>query len=159
MHLFTRSSADTYVGMATSQLFDQEKFYDAFSDDLRRAKQRVVIESPFITIRRLNALLPTLQKLRRQDVRIIINTKPLEEHEPLLFGQALQAIALLQEMGVTVLMTVGHHRKLAIIDDDILWEGSLNILSQNDSCEFMRRMQSPILVQQMVCFTGANKWA
>ena len=53
--------------------------------------------------------------------------------------QAELAIHTLQELDVTVLMTVGHHRKIAIVDD-ILYEGSLNILSQNDSCELMRRI-------------------
>ena len=53
--------------------------------------------------------------------------------------QAELAIHTLQELDVTVLMAVGHHRKIAIVDD-ILYEGSLNILSQNDSCELMRRI-------------------
>ncbi len=145
--------------LSTSQLFDQNKFYDVFTSDLRHARMRVIIESPFITMKRLNALLPTLQRLRAKGVRIFVNTKPFEEHDQLLYEQAFQAVAILQDIGVTVMMTVGHHRKLAIIDDDILWEGSLNILSQNDSCEFMRRMRSPILVQEMVRFTGANKWS
>lgn len=145
--------------LTTSQLFDQNKFYDVFTSDLRHARMRVIIESPFITMKRLNALIPTLQRLRAKGVRIVVNTKPFEEHDQLLYQQAFQAVAILQDIGVTVMMTVGHHRKLAIIDDDILWEGSLNILSQNDSCEFMRRMRSPILVQEMVRFTGANKWS
>jgi hypothetical protein len=92
-------------------------------------------------------------------VRVIVNTKPFEEHDQVLYGQAVEATAILQGIGVTVLMTVGHHRKVAIIDDDVLWEGSLNILSQNDSCEFMRRMRSPLVVEEMMRFTGAYKWS
>lgn len=159
MFSLSRNSTIYAPELATSQLYNQDKFYDAFSRDLRRARTRVVIESPFITMRRLNALLPTLQRLCTRDVNVIVNTKPLEEHEQLLHDQAVRAVAVLQDMGITVLMTVGHHRKLAIIDDAILWEGSLNILSQNDSCEFMRRMQSPILTQQMMRFIGADKWS
>jgi hypothetical protein len=103
--------------------------------------------------------LPALKQLRTKGVNIVVNTKPLEEHEQLFYEQAVWSLAILQEMEVTVLMTVGHHRKLAIIDDDIVWEGSLNILSQNDSCEFMRRIKSPILTDQMVRFIGADKWS
>ena len=145
--------------LVTSQLFSQDKFYDAFSRDLRRVQTRVIIESPFITVKRLNMLLPTLQRLRARGISVIVNTKSLDEHDQLLYEQALRSIAMLQEIGVTVLMTVGHHRKLAIIDDDILWEGSLNILSQNDSCEFMRRMQSSVLTEQMIRFICADKWS
>ena len=158
--MFSLSRNTTYAPeLAISELYDQEKFYDAFSHDLSRAQRRVVIESPFITMKRLNVLLPALQRLRKRGVDIIVNTKPFEEHEQLLCDQAIRAVAVLQGMDITVLMTIGHHRKLAIIDDDILWEGSLNILSQNDSCEFMRRMQSTILTEQMLRFIGAHKWA
>ncbi len=159
MFSLSRNSSRYAPELTTSQLYDQDRFYDAFSRDLRRARTLVVIESPFITMKRLNALLPTLKRLRAKNVSIVVNTKPLEEHGQLLYEQALRAIGVMQDMGVTVLMTVGHHRKLAIIDDDILWEGSLNVLSQNDSCEFMRRMQSPILTEQMMRFIGADKWS
>lgn len=102
-------------------------------------------------------LFPILCKLRRRGVRIIVNTKPLDEHEAFFKDQVVQAIAAMQAIGITVLLTVGHHRKLAIIDTDILWEGSLNILSQNDSCELMRRIESRVVVKQMVNFIGMNE--
>jgi hypothetical protein len=100
-----------------------------------------VIESPFMTSKRMTVLFPILRKLRRRGVRIIVNTKPLDEHEAFYKDQAVQAITAMQAIGITVLLTVGHHRKLAIINEDILWEGSLNINSQNDSCEIMRRIE------------------
>ncbi len=64
----------------------------------------------------------------------------------------------MQEMDIIVLYTGKLHRKMAIIDDDTLWEGSLNILSQNDSCEIMRRIESESLARQMVTFTGINRF-
>ena len=63
----------------------------------------------------------------------------------------------MQELGVKVLYTVKHHRKIAVIDD-VLWEGSLNIFSQNDSCEIMRRILSSTLAEEMLRFTDAAKY-
>jgi len=54
----------------------------------------------------------------------------------------LNAIGDMQKLGVIVLYTVGHHRKLAVLDRKIVYEGSLNILSFNDSCEIMRKITS-----------------
>ncbi len=141
-----------------SRLFDQNTFYDAFLRDLQRAKSRVIIESPFITGKRMSALLPALQRLRRHNVTVIINTKPFEEHEVRFQKQAIDAVGLMQDMGIEILMTGGHHRKLAIIDDDILYEGSLNILSQNESRELMRRINDSSAVKEMMAFTGLKKW-
>jgi phosphatidylserine/phosphatidylglycerophosphate/cardiolipin synthase-like enzyme len=117
-----------------------------------------VIESPFITSRRVKSLLPSFNKALQRGVSITINTRELDEHQGLLRLEAEWAIPILQTMGIRVLFTGGHHRKLAIIDRRILWEGSHNILSQNDSCEIMRRINSTALAQQMVDFISLGKF-
>jgi len=91
-------------------------------------------------------------------VRIVINTKHPEEQEASYIGQAEDCIAILQKLGIQVLYTGGHHRKLAIIDREVLYEGSLNILSQNDSCEIMRRICSEKIADQMIEFIGIDKF-
>ena len=139
--------------MNNSALFDNNTFYKAFERDLRRARQSVIIESPFITRRRMEHLLPLLKRLRRKGVRIVVNTRNPEEHNEEYAIQAEDAVASMQDIGIKVLYTVKHHRKLAIIDEEILREGSLNILSQGDSCEVMRRTVSNSLAWQMMHFT------
>jgi phosphatidylserine/phosphatidylglycerophosphate/cardiolipin synthase-like enzyme len=142
-----------------SRLYDQEGFYAAFLKDLSKCQHEVIIESPFITWRRLQTLLPTIQKLKKRRVRVIINTRnPLDGQKDHMRDGSLRAIAELQHLGVQVLFTGGHHRKLAILDRQILWEGSLNILSQNDSCEVMRRIPSVQLAWEMTRFTGIDKF-
>ena len=142
----------------TSKLYDNETFYTVFTKDLQRARDTVIIESPFITTRRMDEIMPVLTSIRRRNVSITVNTRNPDEHNTDYEIQALAAIDMLQHMGVKVLYTVKHHRKLAIIDSEILWEGSLNILSQNDSCEIMRRSVSCRLSQEMQAFIGAKRW-
>lgn len=149
--------SNTTTPLLGSQLYNEETFYKAFLDDIRSAKSLVIIESPFITLRRLGWLMPALRSARDRDVRVVINTRDPDQHDDMMRPQALSGIALLQGLGVTVLYTVNHHRKLAIVDDT-LWEGSLNILSQSDSCEIMRRTTSPQLVYQMIAFIGLGNW-
>ena len=147
------------AGLLTSSLFDEKTFYDKFARDLARCRNELIIESPFITTRRLNSLLPTLERLIGRGVQITINTKdPSENGDIQLAWQAHRAINRLSDIGVRVLYTSGHHRKLAILDRAVLWEGSLNILSQNDSCEIMRRVESVELAEQMICFVRLNNF-
>lgn len=142
-----------------SQLYDQDGFYPAFLKDLNKCQHEAIIESPFITRRRLEMLLPTIQKLKKRRVRVIVNTRnPLEAEKDHMRDGSMYVIAKLQHLGVQVLFTGGHHRKLAILDRQILWEGSLNILSQSDSCEVMRRIPSAQLAWQMTRFTGIDKF-
>jgi phosphatidylserine/phosphatidylglycerophosphate/cardiolipin synthase-like enzyme len=141
-----------------SILLDQNNFYGRLDKDLTRAQREVIIESPFISLKRLSYLLPRLRKLTRQGVQVVVNTKPAEEQDPEYVWRTAECIAELQEAGVNVLITGGHHRKLAIIDRQILYEGSLNILSQNDSCEIMRRICSEQLAIEMINFIGIGKF-
>jgi phosphatidylserine/phosphatidylglycerophosphate/cardiolipin synthase-like enzyme len=145
-------------GLATSQLFNEQSFYGQFRQDLERAKNGIVIESPFMTRRRVKLLLPSLHRAVQRGVKVTVNTRELNEHEGRLYAEAIWAAAALQAGGIEVLFTSGHHRKLAILDKKILWEGSHNILSQNDSSEIMRRIDSPALAQQMIDFIGIGRF-
>ena len=153
--LFSRSSNILSSDMT---MFDQRSFYQAFEKDLLVAQNEVIIESPFITIRRINELLPTLTRLRKRGVSITINTRNPIEHDVEYEAQALDSIAALQPLGVTVLYTVKHHRKLAIIDKTIVWNGSLNILSQNDSCEIMWRVNSSDAARRLLGFINIKRY-
>lgn len=156
-NIFTRSNQQT--DLLSSKLFNEETFYQAFQKDLNKSGHEVVIESPFITNRRLNLLLPTLQKLKDRRVKVVINTRdPQELDDQYHRSDAREAIAKLQRTGIQVVFTVGHHRKVVIIDRAILYEGSLNVLSQNDSCEIMRRIESSSLAWQMARFIQIDKY-
>lgn len=144
--------------MLSSTLFDQTTFYKAFARDLTICNTEAVIESPFITSNRVASLLPIFSKMRSRGVLITINTRDPSEHDAPFDAQANAAIKRLQDMGVQVLFTGGHHRKIAILDRRILWEGSLNILSQNDSCEIMRRTTSRQLAVQLLHFTKLDRF-
>ena len=134
---------DQSPDLLTSKLFTEKTFYPTFLKDLSICQSEVIIECPFMTYRRLTTLLPTLEKLKAHKVRIIINTRDPHAHDDERSrNDALDVVSKLQHMGIQVLYTSSHHRKLAILDRRILYEGSLNILSQNNSAEVMRRIES-----------------
>ena len=149
LRLFRKTSNS----LSASSLYDQRTFYKAFIRDLSLCKSEAVIESPFITSNRVASLLPIFRKMRCRNIRIVVNTRHPNEHESPYDKQAWDNIELLQQIGVEVLFTGSHHRKLAVFDRQILWEGSLNILSQYDSCEIMRRIDSIELTKRMLSFT------
>jgi len=73
--------------------------------------------------------------------------------------QAEEAIRRFEKMGIQVIIGSEYsHRKLAIIDLKILWEGSLNILSQTYSQEIMRRIKSEIQAKECFKFIKLEKY-
>lgn len=141
-----------------SQLFNETDFYQNFIRDLLEAKQEVVIDSPYITTERVRTLAPVLEHLINKGVKIFILTRQPKEHSPGMKYQAAGEIKNFESLGISVLPFIGYvHRKLAIIDRSILWEGSLNILSQRDSHEIMRRFSGKETAQQMMTFLKLDK--
>lgn len=144
--------------IAPSTLYNQDTFDRQFIRDISRARNSVLIESPFIRLRRVEELAGVLKKLRRRGVSVIVNTRNPIEHNAEYELQTSQAITLLQEYEVTVLFTVKHHRKIVICDRQIFYEGSLNVLSYFDSCEIMRRTDSTTEAEHLINFIGLNKF-
>jgi phosphatidylserine/phosphatidylglycerophosphate/cardiolipin synthase-like enzyme len=145
--------------LLTSKLYNEDTFYAAFEKDLKNCHSEVIIESPFITNRRVSQLLGILEKLKERRVRVTINTRDPEEHnDNYMREEAHSALSTLQYSGIHVIFTESHHRKVAVIDRRILYEGSLNILSQNNSREIMRRTESAQLAWQMIRFITIDKY-
>jgi phosphatidylserine/phosphatidylglycerophosphate/cardiolipin synthase-like enzyme len=156
--MFDRFRCASPTDLYSSGLFDESTFYRAFVSDLHRCRDEALIESPFITSNRVASLLPIFGKMRSRGVRITIITRDPAVHDTPFDTQARTAVDELLDIGVQVIYMGGHHRKIAILDRRILWEGSLNILSQNDSCEIMRRIESEVLATQMIGFTKLGKF-
>ncbi len=145
--------------MFKSGLHDEKSFYSAFIEDLERCQKEVIIESPFITKERMVTLWPVFKKLLSKDIGIYIITRDPKEHCENMGIQSEGEIRRCEIAGIQVLLCVGnHHRKLAILDREILWEGSLNILSQTHSHEIMRRIGSKILTVQMFQFLKLGRY-
>ena len=141
-----------------SKLYDEGSFYPAFLKDLNKCGAEVLIESPFITSRRVDLLLPTLRKLKKRRVKVALITRdPFTCEDKISRIGSLKAISELQKIGVQVAFSKGLHRKLAILDRNILYEGSLNIMSQSNSQEIMRRIESVKACWQMIGFTKVDR--
>lgn len=145
--------------MFSSSLHNESTFYPKFVNDLRNAKDEVVIESPFITSGRMKKLFPIFRSLVKKGILIYVVTRDPSEHlQPMSF-QAEREIRRFEDVGVQVFIyKKNHHRKLAIIDRKVLWEGSLNILSQNNSREFMRRIVDEKTAQETLEFINLKRY-
>lgn len=142
-----------------SKLFDESTFYRQFLADIAGCQEEIIIESPFITSERTRVFMPIFEMLLKKGVKIYIFTRDPKEHELSLEVQSEAEIQRFEAMGIQVLLCVGnHHRKLAILDRSILWEGSLNILSQKYSREIMRRIQEKEWALEMFNFLKLQKF-
>lgn len=139
--------------VSDAKLFDQTDFYPNFIRDLLNSETEIIIDSPYITEERSKQFFPIFEYLIGRGINIFLITRKPKEHDSAMKYHAEKVISDFENMGITVLPFRGKiHRKLALIDRKILWEGSLNILSQRDSHEIMRRFFGEETSNQMMKF-------
>lgn len=107
----------------------------------------------------MKVLMPIFEKLINREVKIYFITRDPKEHDESMEIQSEEEIRHCEILGIQVLLCVGnHHRKLAILDRKILWEGSLNVLSQTHSREIMRRIESKSVTEEVFNFLKLGKF-
>ncbi|GKT10090.1 phospholipase D-like domain-containing protein [Desulforhabdus sp. TSK] len=130
--------------------FSDEHFAHAFRDDLSDAERSIVVFSPFLSKNRAAYYAPVFNSLRMRSVEMHVFAKPQSEQPEWLQGSYDEIVSQLKRLGVWFHTRVGMHEKLAIIDEEVLWHGSLNILSHYDTRESMLRLESEDLVAEIV---------
>jgi hypothetical protein len=138
-------------------LYNENTFYKALTTDMLAAKKEVIIYSPFVSKFRTDFLKPTIEKLIDRNIDIFIFTRPIEEYDSIMQPQIECALKRLEELGVCIFYPGRYiHQKVAIIDREVLWEGSLNILSHRASNEMMRRTAHGESATQVMQYIGLN---
>ena len=128
----------------------EHDFLDLFRADLAASTQSVELLSPFVSVNRSSDYYAVLTSLSVRSVPVKVYVRPRPEQPELLRSNYAEAIRNLESRGVQVFCRSGMHEKVAAVDGRILWHGSLNILSHNDSRESMLRFESADLVQEIL---------
>lgn len=127
---------------------NEATFYPTFISQLRLAKERVIIISPFVSKNRLSMLINHLRHLIDKGVEVIVVTRPANQ-QPGDKNEVENLLNELNKMGIIILYQRNIHEKVAFIDKIICWFGSLNILSQNKSSERMIGFSSARTIEQL----------
>lgn len=131
-------------------------FLDLFRADLAACVERVDLLSPFVSINRSSNYYAAFASLAARSVAVRTYVRPRQEQPETLRSGYVEAVRNLELRGVHVSCRPGMHEKVAAIDRRILWHGSLNILSHNDSRESMLRFESPELVAEVMQDLGLS---
>ena len=137
-------------------VFNQKSFYPHFLRDLKNAKKEVVFISGYMSRKRIEKLMPFIKELLVKAINIKIFTKP--PREQLSRQKELEELhQKLKNMGIEIFQHYGTHEKVVAIDNQILYAGSLNVLSfTHSSKEMMIRSDSKQKLQKVFSVLGKN---
>ncbi len=139
-------AAATGSGFALSSegagLFNEGSFYPAFRNDLETARKSIVLFSPFATEAGTSRWIELLRAAVLRGVHVRLLTQPPVDGDADLALASRQLVQSLRSIGVVVDLRLQMHEKIAVIDGNVLWHGSLNVLSHRNTHESVLRIES-----------------
>jgi ssDNA-binding Zn-finger/Zn-ribbon topoisomerase 1 len=142
----------------TFGLFDEKSFDPAFKADILAAKESIVIFSGFITPRRIGEIGDLLRMKVADGAKVRCVTRPPHRNGTMDPTLGKEALDILEGIGCVVDCRANIHQKVVLIDNKVVWHGSLNALSHSHRTEeSMTRMVNEGLAQTIAAAMSKRK--
>jgi len=123
-------------------IFNKDNFLHVFNQDIVTAKKEILIVSPFVRKRRTQQMIQHLKIAIGNNIRVIVVTRPKEDFKSKDPAAMQRTLNLLTNDGVKVVFKSNIHQKFAIMDQKVVWYGSINLLSYGSAQESIMRIES-----------------
>lgn len=134
-----------------SMIYDSNTFVEVIKKDLAEAKNKILITSPFIRKRQLSIALEWLKTPLQEGVSIAVITRPIESYREQ--ERIKKCIEILQSK-LTVIQKQDVYQKFIIIDNRIVWYGSVGLFDFGNSEDTIIRLESKELVAELNAITS-----
>lgn len=134
----SESSTDEKIGI----IFDNHSFLPVFEKDIQSAKHEIVICSPFLRKARTTQMMKILSLARINDVRVTVMTRPAESYKLTDQPGMISLMQSLFDSGIAVIQKPNIHQKFALMDQNTVWYGSINLLSYGTADESIMRFEN-----------------
>jgi len=131
-------------------IFNKDNFLPVFNQDILTAMKEIVIVSPFIRKRRTHQMVQNLKISTGKKLRVIVVTRPKEEFPRKDHAAMQRTLDLLTDSGVSVVFKSNIHQKFAIMDQKVVWYGSINLLSYGSAQESIMRIDSTNIANELM---------
>jgi superfamily II DNA or RNA helicase len=142
-----KAKAGSFADESVDIIFDNNNFLPVYKNDLFNAAREILIVSPFVTKRRALQMLELMNIALDQKVNVTIITRPAIDYKD---KPAVEEIlGLLKTAGVNIVCKSNIHQKFAVIDQKIVWYGSINLLSFGRAEESIMRLNSSNIANEL----------
>ncbi len=145
-----KTKGDTVAAESTNFIFDTSSFYPVYCSDIDNAQKEIFIISPFVIRRRVEQFHQYFKRGVGKNIKVTIMTRPCEGFKEKDRPNLQDTLDILRNDGVSLLFRSGVHQKFAVIDERIVWYGSINLLSFGNAEETMMRIESSNIASELL---------
>jgi len=137
-------------------LFDQNDFLPALQKDMNEARLSIVIASPVLRKARTVGMVSYLMGLELKEEFVTIVTKPASDYGGAVAEEVKELLGQFAEAGFTVVLQSGMHQRFIVIDEQIVWYGSVQFFAYGRGDETMLRFVSGEVAGEIVGDVGGE---
>ena len=117
---------------------------------MMNASREILIVSPFVTKRQTPQMLQYMGAALGKGIKTIVVTSPVSDLKDKSKPALEEILDLLKKAGVQLVFKSNVHQKFAVLDQRIIWYGSINLLSFGSSEESIMRLESPNIAHELI---------
>ena len=131
-------------------IYDAGNYTEVFEQNLVEAEKRIIVSSPEISQDKIARFLDVVWSRQEAGCSVIVITRDPETSS---FGSAEYSYGMvrqLQDAGVLVLLKEDVAEHFAVIDEELVWHGGMNLLGKEDAWDNLMRIKSAEVAEELV---------
>ena len=131
-------------------IFDIDSYEKVYAKDLLEANKEIIISSPGLNHAKVDAFVKLIKHRQEDGVKLTVITLNPEGYPEEKIEDTKRLVEILKNCGIRVKLQEHMHEHFAIIDDEIVWYGSMNFLSRAKADDNLMRVKSKDVAQELL---------
>ena len=131
-------------------IFDIDSYEKVYEKDLQEANKEIIISSPGINHAKVDAFVKLIKQRQEDGVKLTVITLNPEGYPEEKIEDTKRLVEILKNCGVRIKLQEHMHEHFAIIDEEIVWYGSMNFLSRAKADDNLMRVKSKDVAQELL---------
>ena len=147
---FSIWTEDKQPKQTINAIYDSGNYTEKFERDLVEVEKTIVISSPNISQDKIERFLYLIKERQEEGVKVTVITTDPEE---IIYGNSDICYELIREMeqiGINVITKTEVEERFAVIDDELVWHGGMNLLGKVDVWDNLMRIKSQEVAAELL---------
>lgn len=131
-------------------IFDCTTYSSAYEADIKAATKEIIISSPGLNGKKVNQLIEWITEQQEKGVSVAVLTLKTECYPEKRIRPTEELIRRMTVHGIAVREFASMHEHYAIIDRELVWYGSMNLLSREKDEDNLLRVRSKEIAQELI---------
>ena len=131
-------------------IFDIDSYGKVYEKDLLEANKEIIISSPGLNHAKVEAFVKLIKHRQEDGVKLTVITLNPEGYPEEKIKDTKRHVEILKNCGVNIKLQEHMHEHFAIIDEEIVWYGSMNFLSRAKADDNLMRIKSKDVAQELL---------